>query len=83
MKREGEGHRDTESERREERREGGLGIWYERGKERRKGKVRVYWFGFFISLVPRCERQTTGGEEKRKDGVKKNEKRWREGKEWR
>lgn len=47
MKREGEGHRDTESERREERREGGLGICYERGKERRKGKVRVYRFDFF------------------------------------
>lgn len=44
MKREGEGHRETESEKREKRREGGLRIWYEREKEQRKGKVRVYPF---------------------------------------
>lgn len=44
VKREGEGHREIErvsKEKREERKEGGLGILYERVKERRKGKVRV------------------------------------------
>lgn len=44
VKREGEGHREiarVSKEKREERKEGGLGILYERGKERRKGKVRV------------------------------------------